>query len=100
MSRSVRARLAELRDNWPPPDYTVKKSGVSCLLQELVDYGDRAALAPWASLTGGTISRTPNLRWSCTSRGKLDRRANEPSCRALRAQRIDGRVGPVPAIAE
>lgn len=46
----VRAQLAELRAHWPPPARTVKESGISQLLQQLMVYGDHATVSEWANL--------------------------------------------------
>jgi hypothetical protein len=47
-ARGVRARLSDLRSHWPPPDYTVKASGIRELLQKLNVYGDHETVRQWA----------------------------------------------------
>lgn len=47
-ARGVRARLSDLRSHWPPPDYTVKESGIRELLQKLNVYGDHETVRQWA----------------------------------------------------
>jgi hypothetical protein len=43
----MRARLAELREHWPPPDYTIKTSGIDLLLAQLLRFGDAPTVREW-----------------------------------------------------
>jgi hypothetical protein len=43
----IRKRLVELRENWPPPAYTIKVSGIDRLLEELARFGDGATAREW-----------------------------------------------------
>lgn len=60
-ARGVRARLSDLRSHWPPPDYTVKASGIRQLLQQLNVYGAHETVRQWADLDWRHDSPGPKL---------------------------------------